>query len=330
METIKNYIENLFLHLPATEETAKAKRELLTMMEDKYNELKAEGKKENEAVGIVISEFGDLNELGFDFGHRNMTEDGEDNEAGRTVTREEAEKYMEAHRKSSSWIGIGVMLCICSPLSLISLSGFESLSGAFEDWVYGIIGIPVLLVMIAIAVGIFIYQGTKMEPYEYLKNEPFYIDQSLKHYLEELKENKGGIYTVKIIAGVMLCILSVVPVIIIGTLFENAEFLQIIAVDILLLFIAIAVYLFITAGGEYDSLRVLLQEGDYTKKKKKNKKVTDALSGIYWSVVTLIYFLVSFFTPISWGTSWLIWPVAGIIYGIISMIYNALNDNSER
>jgi hypothetical protein len=32
-------------------------------MEDKYNELISEGKKENEAIGIVISEFGNLDEL---------------------------------------------------------------------------------------------------------------------------------------------------------------------------------------------------------------------------------------------------------------------------
>ena len=32
-------------------------------MEDKYNELKSEGKSENEAIGIVISEFGNIDEL---------------------------------------------------------------------------------------------------------------------------------------------------------------------------------------------------------------------------------------------------------------------------
>ena len=63
METIKNYLENMFLHLPVTPEVLRAKAELAQMMEDKYNELKAEGKSENEAVGIVISEFGNLNEL---------------------------------------------------------------------------------------------------------------------------------------------------------------------------------------------------------------------------------------------------------------------------
>ena len=56
METIRNYLENMFLNLPRTSEVMKAKMELGQMMEDKYNELIASGKSDNEAVGIVISE----------------------------------------------------------------------------------------------------------------------------------------------------------------------------------------------------------------------------------------------------------------------------------
>ena len=63
METIKNYLESMFRNLPNTSEVLKAKAELLQMMEDKYNELIAEGVNENTAVGTVISEFGNLDEL---------------------------------------------------------------------------------------------------------------------------------------------------------------------------------------------------------------------------------------------------------------------------
>ena len=63
METIKNYLETMFSQLPNTSEVIKAKNELGQIMEDKYQELLNEGKTENEAVGIVISEFGNLDEL---------------------------------------------------------------------------------------------------------------------------------------------------------------------------------------------------------------------------------------------------------------------------
>ena len=54
METIKNYLDNMFANLPHTDEVLKAKNELSQMMEDKYNELIEEGRSENEAVDFRI------------------------------------------------------------------------------------------------------------------------------------------------------------------------------------------------------------------------------------------------------------------------------------
>ena len=68
MDTIREYIESMFRNLPQTGKVLKAKQELLSMMEDKYEELKNEGKSENEAVGTVIREFGNLEELATELG----------------------------------------------------------------------------------------------------------------------------------------------------------------------------------------------------------------------------------------------------------------------
>ena len=70
MNTIKNYLESMFAQLPNTPEVWKAKDELWQMMEDRYTDLIADGKTENEAVGAVIAEFGDLDELAETLGIR--------------------------------------------------------------------------------------------------------------------------------------------------------------------------------------------------------------------------------------------------------------------
>ena len=68
-------------------------------MEDKYNELLAEGKSDNEAVGIVIAEFGNLDEVAEELGIRGVM-DGERGSSGmgraasRHVTAEEAEQFL--------------------------------------------------------------------------------------------------------------------------------------------------------------------------------------------------------------------------------------------
>ncbi len=63
MEAIKTYLENIFLTIPKNKETLKIKKELFSMMEDKYNELRDTGKTEHESIGIVVSEFGNIEEI---------------------------------------------------------------------------------------------------------------------------------------------------------------------------------------------------------------------------------------------------------------------------
>jgi hypothetical protein len=68
MEIIREYLNSMFASLKDTPEVRKARTELMQMMEDKYNELISEGCSQNEAVGTVISEFGNLDELADELG----------------------------------------------------------------------------------------------------------------------------------------------------------------------------------------------------------------------------------------------------------------------
>lgn len=109
MNTIRNYLDNMFLGLPNTEEVIRAKKELLAMMEDKYNELKEGGKTENEAIGIVISEFGNLDELAETLGIKHALENKTDI---LQVTYEEAKYYIEDKILTAPKTALGVFLCI--------------------------------------------------------------------------------------------------------------------------------------------------------------------------------------------------------------------------
>lgn len=119
METIKSYLETMFANMPDTPEVIRAKSELFGMMEDKYNELISEGKSENEAVGTVISEFGNLDELADTLGlNANSHEDSSKTATPdkRILTLDETRHYIRTCSKRSLLIALGVMLCIISPI----------------------------------------------------------------------------------------------------------------------------------------------------------------------------------------------------------------------
>ena len=119
METIKNYLENMFSHLPNTPEVQKAKYELYQMMEDKYNELISEGKSDNEAIGIVISEFGNLDELADSLGIKSFVDPSQAMPAAKTLSRETAAAFLMDSAKHAYLTAFGVLLCIIASLILV-------------------------------------------------------------------------------------------------------------------------------------------------------------------------------------------------------------------
>ena len=141
MEAIREYLHNMFLNLPETPQVLRAKAELMEMMEDKYEELMQEGMSEKEAVGTVISEFGNLDELAEELGIDGFVNQGQtqsetmgnsttDDTSRQSDSRwgfEEVRRYLSDGRKHARMIALGVMLCIWSPL-LSSVS-----DGAVEE-----------------------------------------------------------------------------------------------------------------------------------------------------------------------------------------------------
>lgn len=328
METIKNYLENMFMNLPKSKKVLQAKEELLTMMEDKYTELKANGKTENEAIGIVISEFGNLEDLAEEFGIREYLDNSSQAENKRLVTLEEAKQFIATSIRCGFKIGIGVMLCICSPIVLILLHGVaEQNAIALTENAADAIGLIVLLLMVAGAVSLFIMNGLKLEAYDFMKKEVFRLEFATDAYVREQKENFAPSFAYSITIGVILCILSIIPVTITGLAFEGNELLEYASVGLLLLIVSIAVFLFINAGTRFDSYKLLLQEDGYEEKEKENKLV-NTIASIYWPLVTCGYLAWSFIT-MDWGTTWIIWPIAGILFGAISTICNAIQNNKE-
>lgn len=339
MEILKNYLENMFMNLPRTEEVMKAKNELLYMMEDKYNELKAEGKTENEAIGTVISEFGNLEELadelgiagwvGSNSGFQGFTKENTDQKTQvQTVSFQQCREYIELMKSCGAKIAIGVALCICSPIVLVFLAGMQSAGMGISDGIMASVGVTILLCMVAAAVAIFIVQGMKLSGFEHYKKEIFQLEAGTVDYLKNERSQRSGNITAKIAVGVVLCILGVVPLIMAGGLFEDNDFICCAAVCFLLFIVAIAVFLFVTAGMEDSAYKVLLQEADYTVQRKKADTLVDRIASVYWPMIVCIYLLWSFISG-DWGITWIIWPVAGVLFGAIAGICAVINNVKE-
>ena len=224
----------------------------------------------------------------------------------RNVSMEEANHFLEWKRKNAVILAGAVALCIMSPSLLIFLTGLSSATGGnlSENTAVGI-GVSVVLVI-------------RGKAYEYLKKELIETAYGVKGLVKEKKQNYEGTYTRGIILGVVFCILAVIPLLI-GIAMEQPEYMITSDVSILLLLVAVGVFLIVrvsTINGSYD---MLLQEGEYSQKEKAVKKKFEIYSTAYWCIATAIYLGWSFLS-VRWDYTWILWPVAGVLFGAVSVV----------
>jgi hypothetical protein len=302
----------MFLGLPETEDVKRAKKELLAMMEDKYNELKNSGKTENEAIGIVISEFGNLDELAETLGIKQALENKSDIIH---VTYEEAEKYIEDSKNIAPKTALGVFLCIMSPTLLLLLLGLRELDALQikEDRLIAA-GLTALIALVAAGVSYFIRYSSILDKYEYLQKSVFELDYSTEQAVRSAMAQDEHSYKSAVNTSVILYILSILPIFLISLLLD-IDGASTISVAVTLTIVAYATYNLINKGGINNACQVLLQQGDYSIKTKSNKTL-QTISKVYWLVIVAVYLTYSFITQ-KWGISWIIWPIAGILYVII-------------
>lgn len=315
METIKNYLEAMFANMPNTPEVVKAKAELLAMMEDKYNELISEGESENAAVGTVISEFGNLDELAETLGLEKEVEETHAREAEsprRFVSAAEVEDYLATMKRKALMVGIGVMLCICSVTCPIILD--EVANGDFSEF-YGAMG---MFAAIAIAVGLFVFSGIMSSGWEFLKKEPCQIDMATANMVKERRKGFKPTQALFSAIGVMLCAFAWLPLVLID---------KDIFASILFYGVGLGVFLFIYSGGVMDSYNTVLKlndsntiSGNYGKEGEEMYISNKAklIMELYWSTITCVYLIISFLT-FSWHITWIIWPIAGVAHKMLKI-----------
>ena len=83
--------------------------------------------------------------------------------------------------------------------------------------------------------------------------------------------------------------------------------------------VAIGVKLIVLTCIRQGGFDKLLEEGDYTRINKKVGKY----DGIYWAIVLAIYFIWSF-TTLDWEITWIVWPIAGVLFAAYREILKAI------
>ena len=246
----------------------------------------------------------------------------------RVIGMEEARAFLNLRRALAPRTALAVFFCILGAALLVLLGGAAEYGRIpLSPDAAGTLGIVLLLLLVAAAVALFISNAQKLGDYERLATEEFETAYGVDGMLREEKAMVRERYDRYPIYGTVLCILSAVPLLL-SMIFGADEFVCVLMTALLLLLVGIAVILFILSSANRGAVDFLLQEGEYSPGRKARSRRTSVVASVYWTLVTGGYLAWSFLTN-AWGRTWIVWPVAAVLYPVVILLADAFLKRKE-
>lgn len=242
----------------------------------------------------------------------------------RLISLADAADYLTLRERASVQIASGTFLCILAFMPLLLL-GAAAEQFQLSEALAALIGLASLFLLAAIAVVIFMRCGFHSAPYRFIELGEFRAENDVNDMVRARKMQFRSTYLRGNLIGVCLCILS--PLALFSGILSESDFTQVLLLCVTLLLAGIGVVSFILVGVRWASMERLLQEGDFTSRtqsdtRMRRERLDEQLSYAYWLLATAIYLAWSFLTH-DWGRTWIVWPVAGVLFDAIRILVGA-------
>lgn len=295
MNQIKDYIEVMFKELPKNKEIENIKVQITQSMLDKYEAYLEQGNTDAQSIGMVIGEFGSIEDIKVEFGI-NVEENYYD------FTR--LKEFLHFTKTFGFMIGLGVLInCMGIGITAwISEYNIDVLT-TLSFFGIGIVG-----------VSIYIIYGIKYSNYKDMRCGKYELSSEEYAWMSEHKEALQKKFVIQLVLGIIICILGFVLVNIPG-LSSNFEGF------VFFLFVGVGVFLIINGSVPY-TIHSNILNGTYQIESEEKVTWFSALvpvACIVYVILGLIY------GGQMWYIGALMIPIAAIITGVGNSIVNQKN-----
>jgi hypothetical protein len=319
MSVIDSYLDTLFAPYPDTPRLREARAELRTMMEDQQQALRQSGHTESQAVGTVIAEFGSLEEVAAELGI--SQELGGSAPAAPEAAPRPHRDHLEAYQRTvreSAWISaIGTPLFVLSPVPLLALIALTGPDSGGSGWAIAV-GLATLLVMVAAGVALLSLRGSRLEDFQDIEEGRFALDHTTREFAREVRRTHRGARTGAQAVATSLWILCVTPILLTALLSGDSNSgAVLLGVCLTLILVALGLLLSTWFGWSEHVAGTLLAADEATEMPETSASpAIRVIASIYWPLVVAVYLAWSFATG-DWRITWMVWPVAGVLYAAL-------------
>lgn len=215
----------------------------------------------------------------------------------------EKENYDSFMNKFSKSISLATMLILIGTTLLLTILGFN------ENNMFGIV---ILLIFVVFSIPIFIVKGIEMENFKakYPKLSNFYSQEEIDNY-----NNKFSKMIASAISIILIGVIVFMTIIALKIFNEDSTF----PVSILMCFISVAVPLLVNTGIQKDKYDIEKYNKENSIDFKKETEKVGKYCGVIMIIATIVFFLISFIFN-AWEISWIVFPIGGMLCGIVSIL----------
>lgn len=224
----------------------------------------------------------------------------------------EKKTYEKLMSKFSKGIALAIGIILLGTTILLYFAGIPGTEELKEK--NGIIGVVILLLCVLIAVPIFIILGMQRE--EFIKKNP----KIANIYSEDENEKFNSKFQKAIAGSVALILLGTILLIFVyGMKLVDEE--STIPVVILMSFVTIAVPIIVYFGIQKDKYNIEKYNKENSEEYKKENSIVGKICGVIMLIATIL-FLISGLIYNMWNINWIVYPIGGIMCGIVGTIFN--------
>lgn len=249
------------------------------------------------------------------------SEDGADQpaeEALSSVALEDADGYMNYLADRAPKVALAVSLFILSAIPPI-LADIADTDAAYT------LGIIATLAVVAVGVFLLVY-GPKMPDDFEAFDEPVDTAYGVDGAVKKRKEDYAPLHSRRLSAGIILCILSAAPLFFASAM--NDDGLMVMGFAATLCIVAAGVFFIVRTSVIEAGFDKILEQGDYTRRKKITRRRTAPFQRAYYLSVLLIFLALSFYTN-KWQWTWILWPGAALVNVICRSIAESIRAFDE-
>ena len=356
MDAIDTFLDAMFAPYPTTPRLLEAKGELHAMMEDAYTDAISRGKTHNEAVGQVITDFGNLEELAPVLGIADdltaaggapqqeaapapAGTDGAEAPSRPRVTLPEAQELAEARRRGAASLGLSVAILVSTGIPMFALRGLTEVGLVpFNEDTATFLALGVDLLLVALGVIMLLSRSRLFANVKHLVNLEFTPDPIVTAWAARLRLEHEDRRMRRLTIAVGLWICAALPLAVVqalppigigmdvpagadnGTL--NGGDLSELALALSVALVALGLWIFLPANWAVQTQQTLIREGrqgyDYDEENYRDP-VIGIVASVYWPCVVVACFVWGAVFD-QWDKSWVLFPISAVLFGVFAAV----------